>query len=84
MADKWFLHNLLLPTYPQSPKGSFLSALFQMKKAAQIVADGRLFACDVGRFNDDVFVYIAAFGIFTEVSYGTPQEMKVSHQDTQS
>ena len=47
-----------------------------MKKAAQIVADGRLFACDVGRFNDDVFVYIAAFGIFTEVSYGTPQEMK--------
>ena len=47
-----------------------------MKKAAQIVADGRLFGCDVGRFNDDVFVYIAAFGIFTEVSYGTPQEMK--------
>ena len=27
-------------------------------------------------FNHDVFVYIAAFGLFTEVSYGTPQEMK--------
>jgi YegS/Rv2252/BmrU family lipid kinase len=47
-----------------------------MKKAANIVANGEPFSCDVGRFNDDVFVYIAAFGLFTEVSYGTPQEMK--------
>lgn len=48
----------------------------QMKKAADIVAAGHTFACDVGVFNQDVFVYIAAFGLFTEVSYGTPQEMK--------
>ena len=47
-----------------------------MKRAAEIVINGRVFPCDVGRFNDDVFVYIAAFGLFTEVSYGTPQEMK--------
>lgn len=47
-----------------------------MKKAAEIAAAGRPFACDVGIFNKDVFVYIAAFGIFTEVSYDTPQEMK--------
>lgn len=47
-----------------------------MKKAADIVAAGYRFACDVGTFNHDVFVYIAAFGLFTEVSYGTPQEMK--------
>ncbi len=47
-----------------------------MKKAADIVVRGRVFPCDIGRFNDDVFVYIAAFGLFTEVSYGTPQEMK--------
>lgn len=47
-----------------------------MKKAAEVVVDGTVFSCDVGRFNDDVFVYIAAFGLFTEVSYGTPQEMK--------
>jgi diacylglycerol kinase family enzyme len=47
-----------------------------MKKAADIAANGNSFACDIGRFNDDVFVYIAAFGLFTEVSYGTPQEMK--------
>lgn len=47
-----------------------------MKKAAEIVAADHTFACDVGLFNEDVFVYVAAFGIFTEVSYETPQEMK--------
>ena len=45
-----------------------------MKKAAEVIAAGKVFACDVGLFDEDVFVYIAAFGIFTEVSYGTPQE----------
>ena len=47
-----------------------------MKKAAEIVAADNTYACDVGVFNEDVFVYVAAFGIFTEVSYGTPQELK--------
>lgn len=47
-----------------------------MKKAAEIIAQGNVFSCDVGRFNKDVFIYIAAFGLFTEVSYETPQEMK--------
>lgn len=47
-----------------------------MKKAAEIIAAGKIFQCDIGRFNNDIFVYIAAFGLFTEVSYGTPQEMK--------
>jgi len=47
-----------------------------MKQAAETVVHGTVFSCDVGRFNEDVFVYIAAFGLFTEVSYGTPQEMK--------
>ena len=47
-----------------------------MKKAAEVVVGGTVFSCDVGRFNEDFFVYIAAFGLFTEVSDGTPQEMK--------
>ena len=47
-----------------------------MKSAAEVVAAGKIFSCDVGLFNNDVFVYIAAFGLFTEVSYETPQEMK--------
>ena len=34
------------------------------------------FPCDIGKFNDSVFVYIAAFGIFTDVSYETDQAVK--------
>jgi len=47
-----------------------------MKKAAQLVIEGKDYPCDMGIFNKDVFVYIAAFGLFTDVSYGTGQEMK--------
>ena len=47
-----------------------------MKAAAETVVGGRPFACDIGAFNDDTFVYIAAFGLFTDVSYETKQEYK--------
>ena len=47
-----------------------------MIKAAQISVSGRKFACDVGAFNDKSFIYVAAFGIFTSVSYQTRQEWK--------
>lgn len=47
-----------------------------MIRAAQAIVEGKVFRCDIGAFNDDVFVYIAAFGIFTEVSYETRQDMK--------
>jgi len=47
-----------------------------MLRAAEIAVTGRDFPCDVGTFNEDVFVYIAAFGLFTEVSYETNQDMK--------
>ena len=29
-----------------------------MKKAAEIVAQGNVFSCDIGRFNKDIFVYV--------------------------
>ena len=47
-----------------------------MKKAATVAMEGREFDCDVGRFNNDYFVYVAAFGMFTDVSYDTDQHMK--------
>lgn len=47
-----------------------------MIKAAQTVVGGVPFACDVGNFNGEYFVYIAAFGLFTDVSYATRQELK--------
>lgn len=48
----------------------------KMMKAADTIVDGKIFACDMGSFNDDTFVYIAAFGLFTDVSYETDQQIK--------
>lgn len=47
-----------------------------MVKAAEIAVSGQKFACDVGKFNEEPFVYVAAFGIFTAVSYKTRQDWK--------
>ena len=48
----------------------------ELLKAADVAVNGEVFSCDVGRFNKDIFVYIAAFGLFTDVSYQTKQEAK--------
>lgn len=64
---------------PAGSTNDFASSLNipkNMKKAANIVMNGKPFACDIGSFNDDSFVYIAAFGMFTDVSYETRQEIK--------
>lgn len=47
-----------------------------MVRAALVAVSGQPFACDVGLFNEDPFVYVAAFGMFTAVSYRTSQEWK--------
>lgn len=47
-----------------------------MPEAAKDIINGEAFPCDIGSFNGDYFVYIAAFGIFTDVSYTTKQEVK--------
>lgn len=47
-----------------------------MLKAAKVSINGSAFPIDIGTFNDKTFIYVAAFGAFTEVSYSTPQDMK--------
>lgn len=44
--------------------------------AAKTAIGNNLLECDYGLFNDRAFVYVAAFGAFTEVSYETPQKLK--------
>lgn len=46
------------------------------KCAKQIIEHKDVKKIDIGKFNDDYFVYIAAFGAFTEVSYSTSQDVK--------
>lgn len=47
-----------------------------MREAAKVAVGGIPILVDIGLFNKKYFVYIAAFGAFTDVSYMTPQEMK--------
>lgn len=47
-----------------------------MVKAAQGMVNGHIFKSDIGSLNDAFFVYVAAFGVFTEVTYVTPQNIK--------
>ncbi|MBR1624058.1 MAG: YegS/Rv2252/BmrU family lipid kinase [Pseudobutyrivibrio sp.] len=65
-----------IPAGSTNDFGNSLGIDKNMLNAAHISVSENLFPCDIGRFNTDSFVYVAAFGIFTEVSYATPQDMK--------
>ena len=56
-------HTLGLPENPET--------------AALQITKGKYFPMDVGKFGPNQhFIYVSAFGAFTEVSYATPQENK--------
>lgn len=65
---------------PTGTTNDFASSLHIPKDildAADNAVNGVPFPCDVGKFNEDnYFVYVAAFGLFTDVSYQTKQAMK--------
>lgn len=65
-----------IPAGSTNDFGSSLGIPKQMEQAAELIVSGTPFACDIGRFNDDYFVYVAAFGFLTDVSYQTNQELK--------
>jgi len=54
-----------------------LSLPMDIRKAAKGIVSGSAHTIDVGVFNDErYFSYIASFGMFTSVSYNTPQVAK--------
>ena len=64
---------------PAGTTNDFAKSLHIPRKplaAADNAVKGVPFPCDIGKFNDSVFVYIAASGIFTDVSYETDQAVK--------
>ena len=65
-----------IPTGTTNDFASSLHISRNILEAADTAVNGIPFACDVGNFNDDSFIYIAAFGLFTDVSYETKQSMK--------
>lgn len=64
---------------PAGSTNDFARNLFLPKgyrAMAATAAAGTPLPVDIGRFNDRYFVYVAAFGAFTDVSYDTPQSFK--------
>ena len=47
-----------------------------MGDAAKAIVEGVTFDYDIGEFNGQYYVYVAGFGVFTDVSYETPQNVK--------
>lgn len=45
-------------------------------EAAKSIVDGTVCHVDVGKLEKEFFIYVAAFGLFTDISYSTPQNLK--------
>lgn len=72
-------HDVTVGYIPAGSTNDFANTLHiskNMCQAASDVVNGAPHAFDVGQFNKDYFVYIAAFGLFTDVSYETNQDLK--------
>lgn len=72
-----------IPAGSTNDYASSLQIPRSMMEAAQTVLSGTPYPIDIGQFcGDRHFIYIAAFGAFTEVSYQTPQDKKniLGHQ----
>ena len=65
-----------IPAGSTNDYASSLGLESDMKKAADTAVNGTPTPVDVGKFGDAYFVYVAAFGIFTETSYTTSQQLK--------
>ncbi|MFP5526856.1 diacylglycerol/lipid kinase family protein [Peptococcus simiae] len=46
------------------------------RQAARNIVEGKPFPHDVGEFNGEYFTYVAACGLFSDVSFSTPQALK--------
>ena len=62
-------HRMILPTV-------FLCLRIWLQSGRDDYEGSRLYHCDIGRFNQQTFAYVAAFGLFTDVSYETDQDLK--------
>ena len=75
--DKPFVPIGYIPAGTTNDFAASLGIPSDMKAAARVVAYGKPYECDLGLFNKETyFTYVAAFGIFTETSYQTPQDLK--------
>ena len=76
MKREWKVPIVYIPTGSTNDFGSSLNIPKDMVVASDMARFGMPFPIDIASFNDGYFVYTACFGLFTEVSYATPQSMK--------
>ena len=73
------LQRPIIGYIPSGTVNDFATSRHISKKATEAARDiifGERFSCDIGGFQDSYFSYVAAFGAFTDVAYGTPQNLK--------
>lgn len=69
----------ILGYIPSGSTNDFANTLglpLDISKAYKVAVDGTPFSIDIGKCNDRFFTYVSAFGVFANVSYETPQNMK--------
>ncbi len=71
-----------IPAGSTNDFGASIGLPKNVMRAAEIVMKGEWNPYDVGQFGNRYFVYVAAFGAFSDVSYMTPQQTKnlIGHQ----
>lgn len=66
----------LIPAGSMNDVGHSFKLSRNIMNAANVVMSGRPYSMDIGKFNDKYFIYVAAFGAFTDISYTTSQKNK--------
>jgi YegS/Rv2252/BmrU family lipid kinase len=65
-----------IPSGSMNDVGHSFKISRNIMSAVSVILTGKPFAMDVGKFNDKYFVYVAAFGAFTDIPYTTSQKNK--------
>lgn len=71
--------NLQIPIgyIPQGTTNDYAKNLgISKENAIRCIKEAKTLSIDTGKFNNEYFNYVAAFGTFTNVSYAIPQKMK--------
>ncbi|MDF2943770.1 MAG: uncharacterized protein K0S01_2628 [Herbinix sp.] len=66
----------LIPAGSMNDVGHSFKISRNIMKAVRDIMTGKPYTMDIGKFNDKYFIYVAAFGAFTNVSYTTSQKNK--------
>jgi YegS/Rv2252/BmrU family lipid kinase len=65
-----------IPAGTANDFASTLAIPTDINRAVKKIVSGKNRPLDIGKFNNRHFVYVAAFGLFTSVSYTVPQDAK--------